>query len=563
LKLLDYAWGLVTSIGGRDHENLRVLLDSDLNYPKLTADGKGMVLKFPVPKVVERGFYSLHGQYFDQDERSSAGLWRLFRASLYHGAFHTAYSDFKMYGPWAKGKDLTTATYVVSMLEDFRVTKLGAGQWPGSLPDLAYANYNSAMRAHDVHDLPDAERVATKVLLSLWGVNPKIKGADEDEEAEVRDLAAAVRSSVDKGATGKEGFTKPYLAAGQAIYSAVVKRGKLHEIPTLPYAEAHGVNTIFDSQVVEAESAKSLEEAALSTLGLPLNSISEDKETSDEAKEFLQLMKESEARLQKVKDSYEEFISNTRLESVEFPKGDFANYLRVKSSLSGPIRNIRDQLRSVKNVLDETAGHESGQVDTQAAMQVVASGVARSDVFIREEPITKNEAWAILIDASKSTTSFAHEVKGVGTCLAEVAKELIPAENQWGMFSFNNSLQVIKEFDEDYGNESKARLGGVQERNVTLLPDAIMACNRALSAKPIDTRILVVASDGYPTGYNGIEKNLVSTIKQVTNSGTLLMGVGIDSHAIEEYFTVNCVVSSPYQMMKSFVRAYLELSSLF
>jgi hypothetical protein len=43
----------------------------------------------------------------------------------------------------------------------------------------------------------------------------------------------------------------------------------------------------------------------------------------------------------------------------------------------------------------------------------------------------------------------------------------------------------------------------------------------------------------------------------------MLMGVGIDSHAIEEYFTVNCVVSSPFQMMKSFVKSYLELSSLF
>ena len=196
-------------------------------------------------------------------------------------------------------------------------------------------------------------------------------------------------------------------------------------------------------------------------------------------------------------------------------------------------------------------------------MQVVASGEMRSDVFLRDEPIHKNEAWAILLDASKSTSGFSHEVRGISTCLAEVVKDLIPVQSQWGIFSFNNSIQIIKDFDEGYTSETKARIGGIQQRNVTLLPDAIKVAQSALSQQPVDTKVLVVASDGVPTGYNGIEDELVSTVKAVSNSGTFLMGLGIDSRAIEEYFTVNCVVSTPAQMMKSFVKSYLELSSLF
>jgi nitric oxide reductase activation protein len=122
---------------------------------------------------------------------------------------------------------------------------------------------------------------------------------------------------------------------------------------------------------------------------------------------------------------------------------------------------------------------------------------------------------------------------------------------------------VIKDYDEGYTSETKARIGGIEQRSVTLLPDAIEVAQKVLAQQAAETRILVVASDGYPTGYKGIENSLVSTVKAVSNSGTFLMGLGIDSHELEEYFTVNCVVSSPAQMMKSFVKSYLELSSMF
>jgi hypothetical protein len=562
LNLLDYSWGLVTSIGQRDYESLKLLLEPDLTSPVLASDRKGMVLKIPIPKLGDKGFYKLQGMYFDQDERSFAGLWRLFRASLYHASLHAAYSDFTQYAAWAKGKDLASMTFIVSLIEDFRITMKAATAWPGILSDLAYANYISALRVKEIERLSEPERFATKLLLSLWGVGSHAKG-EEKEDSEVRDAAAGIRSAVDEGVTSGREFREGFFKAAESAYTSLTDRGRLREVPYFPHTEAHKDSTIFENQVVEVEDAKTIEQSALSTLGLSLASLNSDETALDEAKEFLQSMKDSEAKLSRLKEEYDQLISSTKLESVEFPKGDYAGYLRVRASLSGPIKNIRDQLRQVKNALDETQGHESGQIDTQAAIQVVASGNLRTDVFVREEPVAKSEAWAFLIDASKSTSSFAHEVKGIGTCLAEVAHELMPVQGSWAMYSFNNSLQIIKDFNETFGNENKARLGGIEQRNITLLPDALTVANRALSAKPVDTRILVVASDGYPTGYSGIEDALVTSIKQVSKSGTLLMGLGIDSHAVEDYFTVNCVVSSPYQMMKSFVKSYLELSSMF
>jgi hypothetical protein len=559
LNLLDYSWSLVTSVGKRDYDTFRLILDQDLGAPALTSDKAGMVLKLPAPRLDEKGFYSLHGLYFDADERAWSSLWKLYRASLYHGALHAAYSDFRQYAPWAKAKDLKTATFVVSLLEDYRITRKAMDEWPGIIPDIAYANYLSSLRVKNVDGIVGPERAATKILLELWGVNHGLR-RDEEEDREVRQLVSLARTGAEASVKGGPGLSKELLAAADAIYARLAKGGRLKEVPSFPYTESHGETSVFEGQVVEMEDPRSLEASALAALGLSEPVASQD---DAEARDVFNALRASESKLSKIRAKYEKYVSGTRLNGIEYPSGDYANFMRIRSALSGPIRNIRDQLRQVKNVLDETGGHESGQVDTQAAMQVVASGEMRSDVFLRDEPIHKNEAWAILLDASKSTSSFSHEVRGISTCLAEVAKDLIPVQSQWAMYSFNNSLQIIKDYDEGYTSETKARIGGIQQRNITLLPDAIKVAQNVLAQQPVDTKVLVVASDGYPTGYNGIEGELVSTVKSVSNSGTFLMGLGIDSHEIEEYFTVNCVVSSPAQMMKSFVKSYLELSSLF
>lgn len=560
MKLLDYAWNIVTSVGGRDHQTLRLILDQDLTNPVLTSDRKGMVIKIPIPTTKE-GFYSLHGLFFDQDEKSWASLWHLFRASLYHTAVHAAYSDFKAYSAWARGKDILGATYSVALVEDLHATMKAAKAWSGIMGDIAYSNYISALRLPRPDKIEEpALRFASKLLLSAWGVSRR--NGDEEEDKEVNEVAQRVRTRVRAAAQGKADGGA-LAESAQDVYAAVMKRGHLREVPALPFTEAHGECTLFDSKLVEERDSSNLLTSAYTSLRLDGPNPDEEKLSSMEAAEFRHDLALSQQRLNRVTQVYDELISTTRLDGVEFPKGDLASYLRVKSALAGPIKNIRDQLRQVKNVLDETTGHDSGQIDTQEAMQVIASESARTDVFLRAEPATKDEAWAILVDASKSVASFSQQVKGITTCLAEVAKQLIPAQSQWALYAFNNTFQVIKDFTEEYTNEAKARVGGIVQRNFTLLPDAMSTAYKALASLPVDTKILVVASDGYATGYEGIDKQLLSTAESISKSGVLLMGVGIDSNALEQYFQVNCIVNSPYQMMKSFVRSYLELSSLF
>ena len=92
---------------------------------------------------------------------------------------------------------------------------------------------------------------------------------------------------------------------------------------------------------------------------------------------------------------------------------------------------------------------------------------------------------------------------------------------------------------------TKARIGGLTQRSTTLLPDALQVAHKALSTREAGVRILVVVSDGYPSGYNDIDKKLVSVIKGFGKSDIYLMGIGVDSGAIKQYFPINCVLSTP------------------
>ncbi len=521
------------------------------------------MIRLPTPHEVDEKFYTLHGLYTDRDASGWYTLWRLFKASLYHTALHAAYSNFAGYASWAKGKDVSLATYAVSLVEDMHVTAQAAKHWPGSLQDIAYANYVSGLRATDPAAVgKGAVKDALALLLAVWGIGRKGKGPPEDGERKFKGIASKLHSTVNSAVTVKvEDRMNILISAAQEVYSSIARGERLDEIPCLPYAESHGKQNLFDSKLVEREDDAALMESAYDALGLVRG---RDEQTiKQEAAEAYADVKSATDKLASIKAAFEGLSQATRLETVGFPQEDYGMFLRVRSALSGPIRNVKDQLRQVRNVLDESAGHEGGELDVPAAIQVVASKQRRSDVFFQMEPIHKEEAWAILLDASKSISSFSHELKGIATCLSEVANDLVRSPNEWAMYSFNNSFEIMKDFGEPYNMTTKARIGALTQRNMTLLPDAMKVVQGALASRPVEIRIMVVVSDGYPTGYPDIQKKLIETIKEITRTGMLLIGVGVDSREIEEYFSVNCVLDSPYQMMKSFVKAYLELSSMF
>lgn len=122
----------------------------------------------------------------------------------------------------------------------------------------------------------------------------------------------------------------------------------------------------------------------------------------------------------KILQSYIRIGKNTEFEDFTFPAEDYAEYQRKRQLLSSPIKRILHRLRLLKNVGGEDFRQESGVVDLQEAIHVIASQSQRTDIFVHEELQTREDAWSILIDASHSLNMFKGEVRGIALCLAEV-----------------------------------------------------------------------------------------------------------------------------------------------
>ena len=74
---------------------------------------------------------------------------------------------------------------------------------------------------------------------------------------------------------------------------------------------------------------------------------------------------------------------------------------------------------------------------------------------------------------------------------------------------------------------------------------------------------MLVISDGFPLGYDGIDDELIETIDKINKSGIQLIGMGIGSSSMKQYFRTNFPVTSAFDLMKNFVKTYIELSSSF
>ncbi|MDH2900044.1 MAG: VWA domain-containing protein [archaeon] len=574
----DFAWATVQSIAQRTPKEIKVIVDKT-EYPHLERDSVGYLIHLSEPRRVRESLLSLHGLFFDNDNEGKASLWRMYRASLYHLSLHAAATDYSIYQDFAISHNANNAMFAISMAEDFAIRGYAKSMWPGLILDEAYANYITWLRFRDLSMEKDPQILVAANLLSYQMVGKPIAQvliADLDRDIEsVHASLAKFSSEVEKLYTEKIGrpelglVSKMKLEAAETIVQLFEKENLyLSNVHSLPYTDSHGKNTLFDSRVIAKDQDK--KNAALHasfselSISLPGNKIREnDDAMMNEGNSILGDWEVQLTQKQRLIELFKTLDPKTHLDEFTFPNEDYAEFVRTRAKLIGPIRRVLEQLRTLNQVADENSGKESGYVDIPVAIQVVASKSDRNDVFVQEETMKKSEAWAILVDSSKSLESLKGQVKDISVCLSEVARDLIPNQNSWAMYSFDNRMYIVKDFNEMYGSQSKGRIGGLANGIKTLLPDAIRIAARRLDNTNEALKVLLVASDGFPLGYEGIDKDLIDTIQKVSRAGIELIGLGIGSSAIAKYFRSNCVIETPFDLMNHFVRTYVELSSSF
>ncbi|MHB1867413.1 MAG: VWA domain-containing protein [Nitrososphaerales archaeon] len=587
MKPIDFAWGTLRSITQKQPTEIKLLVD-DIEYPSLETDSLGFVVHLSSPQKHRDNLFRLHGMYYDNDRKGKSSLWRMFRASVYHLCLHAVTTDYGIYKSLSdSSRSVNNLMFAISQAEDYAIKGHMSARWRGLLLDTAYANYSSAQRFRDLSAETDpATRIAANILSYSMTGKPLISVGDKVD----RQLRSLHRSLLELESVAQEHYSRPSLQKqnprtptnstdlssakliavqkitdfldGQSCYIA--------DIPSPPFADNHGPNRLFEStsevapEKMEDFGSILKNASAEFSLGLSKEEIMEsEKLTETESQIIIGDWEYSLAAMKKMADMHKSLDSKSHFEGFLFPDEDYTEFSRARSKLIGPIRIVLDRLKMVRFTIDESQGKESGYVDIPMAIQVVASQSKRNDVFIQEDSESKSEAWAILIDSSKSLESLQGEVRDIAVCLSEVAKDLIPNPNAWACYAFNENMYIVKDFSELYGNTVKGRIGGLSSGLKTYLPDAMRIAATRLQSAVEDVKVMLVVSDGFPLGYEGIDSDLIETINKINESGIQLIGMGIGSSTMKKYFRTNFSVNSPFDLMKNFVRTYIELASSF
>ncbi|HZW57354.1 MAG TPA: hypothetical protein VFF30_13780 [Nitrososphaerales archaeon] len=584
MNLNEYAWGTTLSISQKKADEIKLLFQDD-GYPKLERDSVGYVLRIPTPKQARENVLSLHGMYFDNDDSGKSALWQVFNASLHHLALHSVVTDYSIYRDISPGRGgLNNLMFAISLTEDFAARGLMRAKFPGLLSTMAYANHYAYLRFKDLSERGDIADLFAADLFSLSLVGrlrvPLGEQIDKELTALHKELCSLeelshdifshpIEKSQEKGKDPLQEFwgnsltlSKLKVQIAELICSTFNRNSvRLSMVHSLPHTESHsGTNYLFEKSAIteSPEERERVLELCCKQLGIN----PEGKSDVATGREILDSWLELLAANQRMIALYRKLDPTSHIENYTMPAEDYAEFVRVRAKLVGPIRSILEQLRQMKTDVDERQNEEAGYIDMQKAIQYVASKNTSNDYFAREEIEKKSEAWAIIIDASKSLEQLQGKVKDIAVCIMEVAKDLFTTPEAWCCLAFNENLFIIKDFKENYSNTVKSRAGGLSSGIKTYLPDALRIAASRLSSMTAEVKAILVISDGYPLGYEGIEKELITTIEKVNKKGILLLGLGVGSSAIQRYFRLNCVINQPSDLMKQFVKTYLDVPGL-
>jgi hypothetical protein len=586
LDLFEYVWLTSFQITRKNHDEVKVLLRDDVPYPTLGRDKRGYVICIAKPKRRKDNRIRYLGLTFDpNNEVHKKLLWQTFKASVFHLSMHVAMSNYDAYADWSKDKNIENATFVVSLLED-AVVKAGLqALWTPFSEDVTVANALSYLMMKPAHlILNPAFRFMTALVSgytmgSVKGTLPaKMKSGIDVIVSSLGEVQKVVQNELGKISAFEhdEGIAQNItdlslmqrLATADIMYDALSKYGASTEVPSLLYTENHGSNSTFfvrelpTEREINEQLRASREKLQASADSNGAQQIVVDRSLDAEVAQVFSTWESTEKNEKRILQNYESLGIGSRFRSFEFPREDFAEYMYSRAYVSSPIRRVLERLRLLKNLTGEDYRHEMGSLDMQEAIQVVASKSDRTDVFVRDELQTREDAWAILIDASHSLKSFTGEVRSITLCLSEVARNLFQNQNAWGTFAFNDKFYIVKEFSETYTNRTRARIGGLEQGGMTYLTDALMLAAKILKKRTEESKLMVVVSDFYPSGYLGAEDALKACVKKIENSSIGVIGIGISSRAVKNYFRINCVVNSPTELMKKFVDAFFQFNAL-
>ncbi len=563
----EYAWSLFFV---KDKFKTKLLIDPELDQPILSHDEIGFVIVLPEPALhQEEQTISFLGYQFPEGPKGKLQAVELFKACVFHLSAHVAISDSEVYSEWEKQKDIRIAKFSESLVEDDRVNEYISARHPDKLREIAFANSLAFTRSRSLRRIWNpATRMMTALLMQL---NVGLTKGDVRTE-EWRTINGVTGSLGQLKTTSSELLASRHLNSDNArvevadeIYNALECYGPILEVPALPHTEKLSHCSLFPRYRVQPDDgAGEIFSKSLATLGdasaANMQHRLQEKAVEAEAFQVYNSWVNEKAREKKTLDRYEELVLATRFKSIAFPGEDYTEYLRARAETKSETRRLISSLMVGFDALDEDPRKLFGILDLQEIIQVMASKNPRKDVFMRDENIGKSYAWITLLDTSRSMSPISSEIQNLGICLAETAKELLIDSSSWGIYAFNDRFLILKDPTERYGPRTKARIGALKFEGPTYMPDALHLAGEILKKRSENLRLVTVLSDGWPHGYSEITNALLKTLKSLKKSGIVVIGMGIKTSRMENFFRVNCRIKDLRDMTKKFSSLFLEAS---
>jgi len=264
-------------------------------------------------------------------------------------------------------------------------------------------------------------------------------------------------------------------------------------------------------------------------------------------------------RQQKIHSRYAELMEFTQFNSISFPMKNYTGYLRAKSRCKKTASKMTVGLSTATNDYLEDIRKMYGVLDLTDAVQVVASKSERSDVFLRDEKITPSFAWAIVVDTSSSMKNVKDYTLETAIVLADSANTVLPEATAWGIFAFNDGFQIVKDFNEQFNVRTKARLGGLEFRGASYMPEAMELAGRALIRRREGLKVMIVISDGWPHGYENIGSVVTEKIREFEAGDVAVIGIGVQSGRMDRYFKLSCPSYTHKEMSRKFPLLYYQV----
>jgi hypothetical protein len=350
-----------------------------------------------------------------------------------------------------------------------------------------------------------------------------------------------------------------FAKTADVLYSIIEKiSGKWHDV-YLPYSHSLSIDarstkpiSIFQSKVISHNHYKKIRTLA---------GIQESKDSDEEWLQiYFEMMKEQN-RIEKTEHDLQEATKSLNFNSARLPGGDFVGFYNLYAELLPNIRRMIDRVRQVKNALNDNPNQESGTLDLQLVIQSMSQQLQRNDVFERDENLSKDESWTILIDSSLSLSGSSRQIKSIAVCLAESANQTLGYGNPWAMFSFSDDFYCIKNYDEPYDNLIKSRIGALKQKGLSYIPDALRAASNLARKYSKDKNFVILVSDGVPSGYDGIEVEFVKAINEVSKKGVSVAAIGVGSSTIRKRIPSAKIVDEPIDLVNGFMDLYTDLAS--